>query len=141
MKFWYHLLDYFFLYFHFLVVLFNLFGWIWSKTRKWNLALLLLTGASWFILGIFYGIGYCPLTDWHWTVLCKLGVTNLPYSYIKYILLRILGINLSDGLVETLTGISFAIAFICSLVFNFLDYRRMKKMKHIENDETHRTHR
>ena len=141
MKFWYHLLDYFFLYFHFLVVLFNLFGWIWSKTRKWNLALLLLTGASWFILGIFYGIGYCPLTDWHWTVLCKLGVTNLPYSYIKYILLRILGINLSDGLVETLTGISFAISFICSLVFNFLDYRRMKKMKHIENYETHRTHR
>jgi hypothetical protein len=132
MKFWYHLLDNFFLYFHFAVVLFNLFGWIWSKTRKWNLALLLLTGASWFILGIFYGIGYCPLTAWHWMVLSKLGVTNLPYSYIKYILLRILGINLSDGLVETLTGITFAIAFVCSVVFNFLDYWRIKHRGNIK---------
>jgi Protein of Unknown function (DUF2784) len=127
MKFWYHLLDYFFLYFHLAVVLFNLFGWIWSKTRKWNLALLLLTGASWFILGIFYGIGYCPLTAWHWTVLYKLGVTNLPNSYIKYIVLRIFGINFRDGLVDTFTGVSFSIAFICSVIFNILDYRRRTK--------------
>jgi Protein of Unknown function (DUF2784) len=131
MKFWYHLLDYFFLYFHFAVVLFNLFGWIWSKTRKWNLALLLLTGASWFILGIFYGIGYCPLTAWHWTVLYKLGVTNLPNSYIKYIVFRIFGVNFRDGLVDSYTGISFSIAFTCSVIFNFLDYRRMKHVGHI----------
>jgi hypothetical protein len=120
----YHILDYFFLYFHLAVVLFNLFGWIWLKTRKWNLILLLLTGASRFILGIFYGIGYCPLTAWHWTILYKLNVTNLPNSYITYIISRITGINFRDGLVDTFTGIFFASAFICSVIFNVLDYRR-----------------
>lgn len=127
MKFWYHVLDYFFLFFHFAVVLFNLFGWIWSKTRKWNLVLLLLTGASWFILGIFYGIGYCPLTAWHWNILDKLGVTDLPNSYMKYIILRITGINVNDSLVDKFTGIIFALAFVCSVIFNILDDRRKVK--------------
>lgn len=127
MAFSYHMLDYFFLYFHFALVLFNLFGWLWAKTRKWNLILLLLTGASWFILGIFYGIGYCPLTAWHWTILNKLGTTNLPNSYITYIISRITGINLRDGLVNIFTGIFFAGAFICSVIFNVIDYRRKAK--------------
>jgi len=48
-----------------------------EKTRKANLILLLLTGLSWFGLGIFYGWGYCPLTDWHWKVLRELGETGI----------------------------------------------------------------
>jgi len=65
----YRLLDYFFLVFHLGIVIFNLFGWIWPKTRKANLILLLLTAASWFGLGLIYGIGFCPFTEWHWQVL------------------------------------------------------------------------
>ncbi|MCK5838377.1 MAG: DUF2784 family protein, partial [Bacteroidales bacterium] len=67
------LADTFFIIFHTALTLFNLFGWIWQKTRKLNLIILLLTGFSWFGLGIFYGIGYCPLTDWHYRVLRKMG--------------------------------------------------------------------
>ena len=89
--FWYHFLDFFFLIFHAIVTLFNLLGWIWKKTRKANIILLLLTAFAWFGLGVFYGIGYCPLTDWHWKVLEKLGENNLPYSYIKYLIDRITG--------------------------------------------------
>ncbi|MDH4059101.1 MAG: DUF2784 domain-containing protein [Cyclobacteriaceae bacterium] len=78
----YKLLDGLFMVLHPAIILFNLFGWIPRKTRKANLILLLLTGASWFVLGIWKGIGYCPLTDWHFKVLRKLGQTDLPYSYI-----------------------------------------------------------
>ncbi|MCD4791284.1 MAG: DUF2784 domain-containing protein, partial [Bacteroidales bacterium] len=77
----YKFLDTFFVVFHTALIIFNLFGWIWKPTRRLNLITLLLTGASWFILGIFYGIGYCPLTDWHWQVLHKLGIYDVPNSY------------------------------------------------------------
>ncbi len=67
-------LDIFFTVFHSLLVLFILFGWIWKKTRRLNLICILLTGASWLFLGIFYGLGYCPLTDWHFNILRRLGI-------------------------------------------------------------------
>ena len=59
--------------FHVALIIFNLFGWIPKRLRKWNLAALSLTAFSWFALGIFYGFGYCFLTDWHWQIREKLG--------------------------------------------------------------------
>ena len=97
------LLDFFFILFHTCLVFFNLFGWICRKTRVWNLITLLLTGGSWFILGIFYGIGYCPFTDWHFRVLEKMGETNLPASYIEYIVERFLPVDVNPQLVDIFT--------------------------------------
>jgi hypothetical protein len=122
--FWYHVLDYFFLIFHSFLTLFNVFGWIWRKTRLANFILLALTGLSWFGLGLFYGIGFCPLTEWHWKVLEKLGHLNLPYSYIKYLILRLIGIDLKDGLVEVSTVVIFFLSFFISGYLNF--FRRKK---------------
>ncbi|GMQ31300.1 DUF2784 domain-containing protein [Algoriphagus confluentis] len=86
-----YLADWFFLFFHSGLILFNLIGWIWRKTRKAHLITISLTLLSWGFLGIWYGWGYCPLTDWHWQVLEKLGTPNLPNSYISYLLDRIFG--------------------------------------------------
>lgn len=116
-----HVADYFFLVFHTALTLFNVFGWIWNKTRKLNLITLLLTGGSWFILGIFYGMGYCPLTDWHFDILRKLGAENLPASYLKYLLERLSGYAADAGLVNTLTLIFFFAALAISLVLNLRD--------------------
>src|SRR6056297_243756 len=102
----YQLLDYFFVIFHSALIIFNLFGWIWKKTRKANLVTLILTGLSWFALGVFYGIGFCPLTEWHWQVLTKLGERNLPVSYTEYLVNRLLGINLAVNY-DILTGALF----------------------------------
>lgn len=118
-------LDIFFLCFHSILVLFNLFGWIWKKTRKLNIITLLLTGASWFILGIFYGWGYCPLTDWHFQVLRKLGKANLPNSYMKYIADRITGLDFNPEIVDILTLILFLMALFISAYFNF--FRKLFK--------------
>jgi len=111
-------LDVFFLVFHSFLILFNLFGWMWKKTRMLNLITLLITGFSWIVLGIFYGWGYCFLTDWHWRVLENIGELNLPNSYVQYLLNRILGLNISAITAEYLTVILFVIALLLSVYTN-----------------------
>jgi len=117
------LLDLFFLIFHTILIFFNLFAWIFRKTRKLNLLILALTGASWFILGIFYGIGYCPLTAWHFNILIKMGYTDLPNSYIKYLADRLTGLNINPELVDNITLVSFLIALAISTYLNIRDYK------------------
>jgi len=119
------LLDIFFVLFHTFIVFFNLFGWIWKRTRKYNLFLLLLTGGSWLFLGLLVGtLGYCPLTDWHFEVLEKLGRTDLPLSYIKYLADRLTGLSYSSVIVDRITLYSFLAAMIISLFLNIRDYRK-----------------
>lgn len=120
----YTVLDILFVVFHTALILFNVSGWIWKKTQKANLITLLLTGSSWFILGIFYGIGYCPLTDWHWEILEQLGKTNLPDSYMKYLFDRITGIGINDSFVDTIVAAVYFISLIISIIVNVL--RRKK---------------
>jgi len=123
---WYFLLDVFFMILHPCIILFNTLGWIWKKTRIYNLLLLLLTAFSWFILGIWKGWGYCLLTDLHYRVLEKLGYHDLPNSYIKFLLLRVTGWNVRDNLVDDVTTVVFFAAIIISLVTNVKDVRRRR---------------
>lgn len=125
----YHFIDIFFVVFHSSLIIFNLFGWIWKKTRIWNLITLALTGASWLFIGLIIGmLGYCPLTDWHFNVLEKLGKTDLPNSYIKYLTDRITGLELNASLVDNITLYVFLAAFAASIFLNVRDYVRSKKV-------------
>jgi len=114
----YKFLDIFFVVFHTSLILFILFGWIWKPLRKWNLLAILLTAGSWTILGIFYGFGYCPLTDWHFNILIKTGHTNLPSSYIKYLADRIAGQDFNPHLVDAMTLWGLILALVISLILN-----------------------
>lgn len=115
----YRFLDIFFVVFHTALVLFNLTGWIWKKTRFLNLIVLILTGASWLILGLVVGtIGYCPLTDWHFKILYKLGNNDLPSSYLKYLIDRISGMEVSSALVDKATLYGFICALLISIILN-----------------------
>ena len=119
----YRILDIFFVLFHTSLIFFNLFGWIWRKTRILNLILLGLTGASWLFLGLIVGtLGYCPLTDWHFNVLNKLGESGLPSSYVKYLADRLTGLDLNPSLVDRITLYAFLTALIISLVLNIRSY-------------------
>jgi hypothetical protein len=120
----YHCLDILFVVFHTSLTLFNLFGWIWRKTRLANLITLALTGASWLFLGLIVGVlGYCPLTDWHFDILYKLGETDLPTSYIKYLIDRLTGLDVNQTLVDKATLYSFIAALAISLFLNIKDCR------------------
>jgi len=117
-KIMYEFLNIFFLAFHAIIILFNLFGWIWKPFRKANLITLALTGGSWTFLGIFYGWGYCPITDWHYNVLTKLGKSELPTSYIQYLLEQFFDLYPSQSATDTWTLILFLVALSLSLLFN-----------------------
>ena len=97
------LANYFFFAFHTLLILFNLFGWLHPKTKKLNLIALVITFGSWGLLGIWKGFGYCFLTDWHYSILRQLGETNLPSSYIAFLVEKLTGWLPEANLVNTLT--------------------------------------
>ena len=120
------LLDAFLTILHFVIIFFNLFGWMPVYTRRAHLISIILTAVSWFLLGIWFGIGYCPITEWQWQIKEKLGEVNLPDSFIKYYGDKITGSNLDPGLINTLTAVCFALAAILSLYVNFF---RSKKQK------------
>lgn len=124
----YHFLNYFFFAFHTAFTLFNIVGWIWPVTRKWHLATMLLTAASWFILGIWFGWGYCACTDWHWDVREQLGYHDQHRSYIHFLLLKLTGINFDTQLVDNATLIVFLLAFVLTVYLNIRDFRRKKSL-------------
>jgi len=119
----YFLLDKFFFTFHSMLILFSLFGWRWKKTRLANLIVLSLIACSWFILGIWYGLGYCPCTDWHWQVRMKLGDFGMPNSYVKFLIDSITGLDSNAGLVDRLTLAFFILALAASLYTNLRDLK------------------
>ena len=125
----YYFLDKFFFVFHSFIILFNLFGWIWKKTRKANLILILLTLGSWFILGIWYGFGFCPCTEWHWQVRIKLGYYDMSSSYLVFLIKSITGLEVERHLVDI-----FAVAFLvaalgASIYTNWKDWKKQKRQE------------
>lgn len=123
----YSVLDVFFLVFHSGLIVFNLFGWIWKPTRKANLITLLLTGLSWVGLGLFFGVGYCPLTDWHWNVLYELGKSPQTPSYVAYLFSRILNVDMDSHSADLLTTYSYLLALVLSAIVNIRD--RIRRIK------------
>jgi hypothetical protein len=127
---WYlHLLDYFFFAFHTSFTLFNLVGWMFYKTRRLNLITLILTAFSWFVLGIWYGWGYCFCTDWHFDIREQLGYHDQQGSYIRFLILKVSGDNLNEKLVETITLIVFLISLMMSILMNTRDWKQKHGFK------------
>ena len=121
-----NLLDLFLIIIHLVIIGFNLFGWIWPGTRKLHFICVVATAFSWLILGIWFGLGYCPITDWQWQVKVRLGEQNLPNSFIKYWADKISGQAVSASLIDSLTAALFAFAALLSVYFNFLSPKRKK---------------
>jgi hypothetical protein len=118
----YRFLDRFFIVFHTGLILFNLLGWVWKKTRLANLATLTATLLSWTVLGIWGGFGYCPLTDYHWQVRVRLGETDMPSSYIKFLVDTLTGLDVSARLVNLSAIILLALALAASATTNALSF-------------------
>lgn len=118
------LLDVVFTLLHVVVIVFNLVGWIWKITRKFHLIALAATLFSWLILGIKYGLGYCFLTDWHWEIKAKLGETNLPNSFIKYLFDQYTFMNVSAENADFITMITIIFVILITIYVNFIRKNR-----------------
>ncbi|HPI91446.1 MAG TPA: DUF2784 family protein, partial [Spirochaetota bacterium] len=111
-----HILDWFFLIFHTGLSLFNSLGWIFRKTRRIQLATISLTAASWFVLGIWYGWGFCPSTEWHWQVRDALGTPVQSDSYIHFLVLEITGLNLPAQGVDIAVLATLGVSMLLSVI-------------------------
>jgi hypothetical protein len=122
-------LNFFFFAFHTAFTLFNVVGWIFRITRKWHLATMTLTALSWFVLGIWYGWGYCVCTDWHWDIREKLGYHDEQRSYIHFLIVQLTGMRISASLVDNLVLVVFIASFVLSVILNVRD--RKKKVQEV----------
>jgi hypothetical protein len=111
------------------VILSNMFLWIWRRTRKIHLAVISLTAFSWFVMGIWYGWGYCFLTDWEWDIKRQLGETDLPNSFIHYFVNNSLKLAISPAILDALTIMVFTIAILLSVFLNIRDWKIQRPEK------------
>ena len=116
--------DIFFFAFHSTLILFNTFGYLFRRTRIYNLATLSLTAFSWFALGIWYGWGYCWFTDLHWQVRDRLGYDDKTNSYIDLLIMKITGLEFHDDMINTATVVVFALSLILSISLNIRDMKK-----------------
>ncbi len=119
--------DWFFLIFHTLFTLFNISGWIFRKMRKAHFITMSATAFSWFVLGIWNGMGYCFCTEWHWQVRQMLGNPIRSHSYIHFLIREISGVNLNPDFVDRSVMIVFVLTVIFTLLVNIKDYLKFKK--------------
>lgn len=122
-------LDTFFIVFHAAFTLFNMTGWIWKKTRRIHLATIVVTAFSWFIMGIWYGWGFCFCTDWHWKVRAALGRPILSDSYIHFLILELTGINAPSHLVDAVTMAVFIACCVLTVMLNLRDFTKYRAGK------------
>lgn len=125
-----HIADIGLFLFHTLLVLFNCLGWIWARTRRWHLATLGATAASWLILGIWFGTGYCLCTDLHWRVRAALGERVQESTYIQYLIARLTGWTPDAALTANATAAAFLLVLVLSVWLSARDLRRQRGLKH-----------
>lgn len=114
--------------FHTSWVVFNCVGWIWRRTRPWHLATTALTAVSWFGLGIYYGWGYCPCTDWHWQVRGRMGFDDPP-SYIQLLISELTGLQISTAWADAMTVSVLCLVAALSVVLNLRDRRSASRRR------------
>lgn len=109
--------------FHAVWIGFNCVGWAWRRTRRWQFATVSLTALSWFGLGIWYGWGYCPCTDWHWQIRERLGHRDPP-SYIQLLVRALTGIDLNPDMTNALALGTLILVGVLTAFLNIRDIRR-----------------
>jgi hypothetical protein len=109
--------------FHTVWIGFNCVGWAWRRTRRWQFATVSLTALSWFGLGIWYGWGYCPSTDWHWQIRERLGHRDPP-SYIQLLVRELTGIDLNP---DTANALALGTLLVVGVLTGFLNIRDVRR--------------
>jgi hypothetical protein len=109
--------------FHTSWIAFNCLGWMWRCTRPWQVGTVSLTALSWFGLGLWFGWGYCPCTDWHWRVRARLGFSDPP-SYIQLLIREVTGIELGPDASDALAIVTLAATALLGVTLSIRDRRR-----------------
>lgn len=114
---------------HVAIIVFNLFAWLHPRLRRWHLVMVALTLGSWLILGIWYGLGYCFVTDWHWRVMAARGRVQLPSSYTELLAEAVLQRDFSPAIVASWTLWTFVAAIVGSITVNLRAWFRTARTR------------
>jgi len=68
-------------------------------------------------------VGYCPLTEWHFNILERLGYRELPDSYIVFLLQRLTSLKIDQELANLLIIGLYFVALSISVMVNFCAIR------------------
>lgn len=115
---------------HVVLVLFNMFGWIWKSTRVLHLITMGLTSFSWFALGAIYGWGYCFCTDYHAEVLRQLGSPDANITFIQLMFKRLLGLSVSQERADWIAFFVFALILLAMAIVwtrTWLEHRKRRE--------------
>jgi len=120
MKGLYPLFNAFFHLFHAALIIFVIVGWMFPATRLAHLILILLTLGSWFVLGIWMGMGYCPVTVWHWKIKDALGEGRPGMSYIQFVLQKLLHRSLNGVAIDRAVVMLTVLLALASVAVNVI---------------------
>lgn len=108
-----NLLNIFFHIMHLSIIFFFLFGWLFITTQEAHFVLAVFILASWYGLGIYFGFGYCLVTDLQWKIKKLLGQAPPTEFYVKYMIDKITGLDTNPTIINGLTtSIYFAILIL-----------------------------
>lgn len=116
--------NYAFFWVHTALIVFNLTGWAFDKTRPWQAATMLGVTISWFVPAALWGypLGYCICTDWHWQIREALGLPMTTHSYLVLLFESITGVRVDGLVMDVLTAAGFVSAFVLSVTLNTRDF-------------------
>jgi len=110
--------------FHTALLVFNLTGWAWPRTRLWHAVALGGTAFSWLVLGAWFGWGYCFCTDWHWQVRRAMGISDPEGSYTQFLLRALTGLEINRMAMDWITGLAVGCAAALNIGLTVRDRRR-----------------
>jgi hypothetical protein len=110
---------------HILLVIFIVSGWLFPDLRKMHLVVVLLTGCSWIIFG--NELNNCILTEWHFNILRKMGIINLPDTYTQYALKRITGLAIPKTTALLITRLCWLLSLFLSITWLKIESSRNKE--------------
>jgi hypothetical protein len=116
-----------FIIFHTVLLVFNLTGWAWRRTRRLNSITLGITAFSWLGLGAWFGWGYCICTDWHWQVRRAMGFADPEGSYTQFLIRHLTGLEIGSVTMDWITGLAFGSAVLLNGALTVRDLRNDRK--------------
>ena len=113
---------------HDLIIVINLFGWIFPSTRRVQRVTLGCTLFSWLVMGAWYGWGYCLCTDWHFQIRRRLGVHQNESSYTQLLLYQMTGQQFSRQFSDSLTLALMVLILVGTCLAWFWDRSRKRQV-------------
>lgn len=113
---------------HDLIIVINLFGWIFRSTRRLQRVTLGCTLFSWLVMGAWYGWGYCLCTDWHFQIRRQLGVHQNESSYTQLLLNQMTGRQFSRQFSDSLTLVLMVLILVGTCLTWFWDRSRKSQV-------------